>query len=238
MPFLNPKSSNTPIATGKFLTPSQAIATGALAEGHLHVVYENGTEVWVNRASAGTWTVTDPSGTTHELPVSGWLAINAKNHFREESANLSGHRIDAVQAPEFEFLDGRGQWTEYGNLGATGSVALRHTGDGLLELIDIYGNDRIAFRAAKAISVMAYDPRRQEPGQSRIHLATTRLVRVQTRRRRPALRVRRRAVDSSSGRPRVASELVAVRAAPSPRSSRAAPHPDTPAVAVHRCLRV
>ena len=39
--------------TGKFLTPSEAIATGALAEGHLHVVYENGTEVWVNRASAG-----------------------------------------------------------------------------------------------------------------------------------------------------------------------------------------
>ena len=32
--------------------------------------------------------------------------------------------------------------------------------DGLLELIDIYGNDRIAFRAGKAISVMAYDPAR------------------------------------------------------------------------------
>ena len=101
-----------------------------------------------------------------------------------------------MQAPEFEFLDGRGQWTEYGNLGATGSVALRHTGDGLLELIDIYGNDRIAFRAAKAISVMAYDPRRQESGQSRIHVAATGLVRVQTRRRRPALCVRHRAVNS------------------------------------------
>ncbi len=151
--------------TGKFLNPSESVTTGALAVGHLHVVYASGTEVWVNRASAGAWTVTDPSGTACELPVSGWLAINSKNHFREESANLSGHRIDAVQASEFEFLDGRGQWTENGNLGATGSVALRHPDDGLLELIDIYGNDRITFRAAKAISVMAFDPQGQSLGK-------------------------------------------------------------------------
>ena len=163
--FSEPQAIEYADRTGKFLNPSQALATGAPAEGHLHVVYKNGTEVWVNRASAGTWTVSDPSGAMHELPVSGWLAINPQNHFREESANLSGHRIDAVQAPEFEFLDGRGQWTEFGNLGATGSVALRHTGDGLLELIDIYGNDRIAFRAAKAISVMAYDPEGKSLGK-------------------------------------------------------------------------
>jgi hypothetical protein len=94
----------------------------------------------------------------HELPVSGWLAINLQNHFREESANLAGHRVDAVEAPEYEFLDGRGQWTERGSLGATGGVALRHIGEGLLELIDIYGNDHIAFRAPKIESLMAYDP--------------------------------------------------------------------------------
>jgi hypothetical protein len=156
--FSEPRVIEYADGTGKFLKPSEAIASGAPAEGHLHVAYENGTEIWVNRASAGAWTVTEPSGATHELPASGWLAINSQNHFHEESANLSGHRIDAVQAPEYEFLDGRGQWTENGNLGATGSVAMRRTGDGLWELIDIYGNNRIAFRAAKAISVMAYDP--------------------------------------------------------------------------------
>jgi len=156
--FSEPKVIEYADGAGKFLNPSEAIATGARAEGHLHVVHENGTEVWVNRASAGAWTVTDSSGATHELPVSGWLAINSQNHFREESATVSGHRIDTVQAPDCDFLDGRGQWTENGNLGATGSVALRRSGEGLLELMDIYGNNRIAFRAAKATGVMAYDP--------------------------------------------------------------------------------
>jgi hypothetical protein len=43
-------------------------------------------------------------------------------------------------------------------------VALRHTGEGLLELIDIYGNDRIAFRATKAMSLMAYEPQGKSLG--------------------------------------------------------------------------
>jgi hypothetical protein len=62
-----------------------------------------------------------------------------------------------VLAPGFEFLDGRGQWTEYGNLGASGSVAQRRNAAGLLELTDIYGNPRIAFRASSATSMIAYD---------------------------------------------------------------------------------
>jgi hypothetical protein len=163
--FSEPKIIEYADRDGKFLTPSEAIANGAVAEGHLHVVYENGTEVYVNRAPAGTWSVMDSSHTMHELPPSGWVAFNDKNHFSEQSANGFGHRIDTVIAPEYEFLDGRGQWTEFGKLGATGSVALRHTGDGLLELIDIYGNDRIAFRATKAISVMAYDPEGKSLGK-------------------------------------------------------------------------
>jgi hypothetical protein len=163
--FSEPRVIEYADRNGKFLTPSEAISTGAVAEGRLHVGYENGTEVWVNRSSTGTWTVTDPSGKACELPVSGWLAINSKNNFREESGNFSGHRIDTVQAPEYEFLDGRGQWSEFNNLGAAGSVALRRTGDSLLELIDIYGNDRIAFRAANAASVIAYDPQGKSLGK-------------------------------------------------------------------------
>jgi hypothetical protein len=154
------------------------LATGANAEGRLHVVYKNGTEVYVSRpaaqsslqsshqaglraagrATAGMWTVMDASHKLHELPVSGWLVFNAHNHFSEQTGIIGGYRFDYVQSLAYDFLDGRGQWTEFGNLGATGSVALRHLDDGLLELIDIYGNDRIAFRATKAMSVMAYDP--------------------------------------------------------------------------------
>ena len=54
-----------------------------------------------------------------------------------------------VTPPEFDFLDGRGQWTERGRLGAPGSVALREKPGGTLELIDIYGNERIAFQAGQ-----------------------------------------------------------------------------------------
>jgi hypothetical protein len=99
----------------------------------------------------------DASHTLHELPVSGWLAFNTRNHFFEVSSSIAGHRCDYVQAPEFEFLDGRGQWTEFGNLGASGSVARRHRAEGLLEMIDIYGNQRVAFRASGATSMIAYD---------------------------------------------------------------------------------
>jgi hypothetical protein len=171
--FAEPRTIEYADRAGKLLTPSQALATGANAEGRLHVVYENGTEVYVNRpaaqsldsslpnssslraagrATAGTWTVMDASRTLHELPASGWVVFNPHNHFFEMSGNIASGRIDYVQAPEFEFLDGRGQWTEFGNLGAAGSVALRRSADGLLEFIDVYGNERIAFRALTATS--------------------------------------------------------------------------------------
>ncbi|MGC8794613.1 MAG: hypothetical protein ACP5U2_14605, partial [Bryobacteraceae bacterium] len=68
-----------------------------------------------------------------------------------------GRRVDYVRAPEYEFLDGRGQWTEYGRLGAAGSVARRDRPGGIVELVDIYGNDRIAFQAP-AGRLLAYDP--------------------------------------------------------------------------------
>jgi hypothetical protein len=155
--FSEPKTIEYADRAGKLLSASQALASGANAEGRLHVVYANGTEVYVNRASSGSWTVADAGREPHELPPSGWLVFNPRNHFFETSSAVSGHRLDYVQAPEFEFLDGRGQWTEFGNLGATGSVALRRPAQGLLELTDLYGNQRIAFRASSAVSVVAYD---------------------------------------------------------------------------------
>jgi hypothetical protein len=154
--FVAPRTIEYAGRSGEFLTPSQALASGANKEGRLHVVYENGTDVYVNRAQEGTWKIMDSSHTLYDLPVSGWRASNDHNHFFEVSSTIAGHRFDYVSAPEFEFLDGRGQWTEYGNLGASGGVAQRHNAAGLLELIDIYGNPRIAFRASSAASMIAY----------------------------------------------------------------------------------
>lgn len=137
---------------GRMLTPSEAHSTGAIAGGRLHVEYENGTHVYVNRGTEGTWRVEET-----ELPVAGWLVYNRANNFREVSAAVSGRRIDYVKAPEYEFLDGRGAWTEMGGLGAAGSVARRERAGGVVELIDVYGNERIGFRAAGPGTLIGYD---------------------------------------------------------------------------------
>ena len=163
--FIEPKTIEYADANGRFLSASQAQATGAINDSRLHVVYENGTEVFVNRSSQGVWSVRDDRGRTVELPVSGWLAFDPALRFYEVSANHEGRRIDYVTAPEFEFLDGRGQWTVQGNLGATGSVALRQRTGGILELIDIYGNNRIDFAAGTSGTLMAYDPAGQSLGK-------------------------------------------------------------------------
>jgi hypothetical protein len=97
------------------------------------------------------------------LPPSGWLVFNAANGFHEISASVGGRRVDHVTAPEYEFLDGRGQWTERGGLGVTGSAVVRKKGDAL-EVIDVYGNDRIAFPAA-AGKLLAYDPEDRPLGE-------------------------------------------------------------------------
>ena len=152
---------------GKWYNPSQAIATGANSESRLHVVYANGTEVYVNRSTEGTWTVA-AAGRQVTLPVSGWVVFNPSNHFYESSAIENNHRIDYVDASGYEFLDGRGQWAEHGNLGAAGGVVLRRKPGGLLDLIDIHGNNRIAFRAPAHGTLSAYGPDGKSLGEVKL----------------------------------------------------------------------
>jgi len=154
--FVRPRLIEYAGKDGTMLAPSAAHATGAMAGSRLHVVYENGTEVFVNRGDWGNWNVKDQRGQSVTLPSSGWLAFNAVNGFYELSALVDGRRIDHATASEFEFLDGRGEWTQRGNVGAAGSVALRHVGQAL-ELTDIYGNTRIAFRSLHPGKLTASD---------------------------------------------------------------------------------
>jgi hypothetical protein len=155
--FVRPAKIEYADQAGRMLTPSEALATGAIEGSRLHVIYENATEVFVNRGSWGPWTVNGLRGEPETLPSSGWLVFNPKTSFYEVSAFAAGRRIDYVLANEYEFLDGRGAWTERGNLSAAGSVALRRKGNSL-ELIDIYGNDRIAFHADRTGTLTALDP--------------------------------------------------------------------------------
>lgn len=163
--FQRPKVIEYADAAGRMVSASAAHAGGAIAEGRLHVVYENGTEVFVNRNPSKTWTVKDGGGAAVDLPVSGWLVFNRAAKLYEMSALVGGRRIDYVAAPEYEFLDGRGAWTEHGNLTSTGSVVLRRRGEGVMEFIDLYGNARIAFQAARDGVLTAYDAGGQSLGK-------------------------------------------------------------------------
>jgi hypothetical protein len=154
--FVQPARIEYADAGGAMLTASQAHSTGAIAASRLHVEYENGTHVYVNRGAQGDWTVPDAGGQKVELPPSGWLAYNQKNDFHEISAKVAGRRIDYVNAREFEFLDGRGEWTEMGRLAAAGSVARRQQPGGEVEFIDIYGNSRIGFQESRSGALAAF----------------------------------------------------------------------------------
>ena len=156
--FVRPKTIEYATSDGRMVNPSQAHATGAIEASRLHLVYENGFEVYVNRGSSGVWSVKDHRGNTVELPASGWLAFHPSNGFYEVSANAGGRRIDYVAAAGYEFLDGRGEWTRRGNLGASGSVALRQKGSGVMEFTNCYGNSKIAFQAKAGGALAAYDP--------------------------------------------------------------------------------
>jgi len=133
----------------------------------------------VNRGTSGAWTVNARGGEPVELPVNGWLAIHSAAGFYEFSANQGGRRIDYVSASEFEFLDGRGAWTEHGNLGATGSLAMRRKGSHTLELIDIYGTIVWRFDPPRGNAPGVRCARRQ-PRSGRSQFSPFRLARIQT----------------------------------------------------------
>src|ERR1019366_2751724 len=57
--FVQPARIEYADAGGAMLTASQAHSTGAIAASRLHVEYENGTHVYVNRGAQGDWTVPD-----------------------------------------------------------------------------------------------------------------------------------------------------------------------------------
>lgn len=166
--FCPPKLIEYADQNGKWYKPSEALSTGVIKDSRLHVVYKNGTQVYVNRARQGTWTVKDQTGKSIVLPVDGWLAFNSTHHFYEISALVNNRRIDYVDAPGYEYLDGRGTWTEHGDLGATGSVALRHKPGGLLQFIDIYGNQQIAFRTPTSGILIAYSPEGKNLGDVKL----------------------------------------------------------------------
>jgi hypothetical protein len=149
-----------------WMSISQAIATDAIRDGCLHIVYDNGLDIYVNGSNAA-WTLPNAM----QLPPWGWYARD-KEGFEEYSAWIDGHRVDCVTSPQprsrgkglrsmtlddgYEYLDGRGQFTAHRGLAAAGSIAVRRRDDNV-EIIDIHGNEDIGIMATEPMTCQAFD---------------------------------------------------------------------------------
>jgi hypothetical protein len=169
---------------GDWLSVSQALATGAIKDSRLHVVYENGLELFVNWQQEKEWKIANRSLPWAEvvLPPNGFIAFDA-NGFLAASALVNGYRVDQVISDEYVYLDGRGHGASNDWLAASGAVAMKFMNVGAyghtprdigaqhaaprhrIQLIDIEGNERIGFRCDLARpTCIAYDADGREIG--------------------------------------------------------------------------
>ncbi|MDH7601667.1 MAG: hypothetical protein QHI38_05915 [Armatimonadota bacterium] len=153
-------------ASGRFVSVSEAIATGMINDSRLHVVYKNGLELFIN-GSKQTWSVCSSGGAAVRLPSWGWYARHPESGFEEFSALIDRRRVDYVKSPEYEYLDGRGTPITFAGLAARGAIAVRRSPT-LVEVIDIYGNEEIGLTAAFPCKCTAFDAEDKPLGDAEV----------------------------------------------------------------------
>jgi hypothetical protein len=174
-----PRSIHYADGQGNWVTVSQALASGAIRDSRLRVVYENGLTILVNGskknwalrlgppdggqaqgspASAGQ-ALRTRSRKAVELPPWGWYASHPQTRFFEASRLVDGKRADIVESPEYDYLDGRGTLTQGRSLTTAGAAVLKRARTGRAEIIDIEGNEEIAFKPGGSVTgnLTAYD---------------------------------------------------------------------------------
>lgn len=155
-------------ATGNWLSVSRALATGAIQDSRLHVVYENGLEIFVNWQKEQDWNVKS-DGLSWRLPPNGFFAFDPSG-LVAASAIWHDHRVDQVISDDYVYIDGRDIPASNEWLAASGAVAIKLIrSDGklaALQLIDIEGNERIGFRCElPQPSCVGYDAEGREIGE-------------------------------------------------------------------------
>lgn len=115
---------------GEFHDVTSAIRTNSHRRSQLKLDYDNGLEVWVNGHKEDNWK------TPHALlPPNGYYAKLPDGSLEVFSAVKDGKRFDYITSPAYDFVDGRGNWTET-KLGATkGQLIILKKDDGSLEVI-------------------------------------------------------------------------------------------------------
>jgi hypothetical protein len=96
-------------AGNDLVTLGEALARGVpLERAQVWRRHASGLEVWVNRDDRATWPVRLGSA-FHQLPPNGWLASLPGESFLTYSALVAGNRVDVCLAPEYRFLNTRGE---------------------------------------------------------------------------------------------------------------------------------
>ena len=119
-------------AGGQMVDTSAALVSDAYLDGRVHVVYDGGTEIYVN-GSERPWTVT-LQGEKLRLGPWGYAAIGGEAHERTVSysaevpvggaAGGPTQRVDVALSPSQSYLDSRGGYVNLGFLAGKGSAAV------------------------------------------------------------------------------------------------------------------
>jgi len=158
-------------AAGNWLSVSRALSTGAINDSRLHVVYENGLELFVNWQK-DDWKIQSDGLPWNELilPYNGFFAFSPDG-FISASTIWNKNRVDQVVSDDYVYLDGRGIPSENSWLSASGAVAMKFIRDGdkltALQIIDIEGNELVGFRCDLAQpTCIAFDADGKEIGSA------------------------------------------------------------------------
>ena len=110
---------------GNLVGTSEALAYGdAPCTERLHVVYENGTEIWVNTSDA-VWSVETSAG-RYDLPRWGYAALSDDGLLAYSAVDPgSRRRVDCCMGTDQFYADSRGGYISFGKLAVEGSGVLK-----------------------------------------------------------------------------------------------------------------
>jgi len=116
----------------RFLPTSDALRADAHRRGRVRVRYRGGLTVTANLHPDEPWTV-DQDGQEYLLPPYGWVASRTgPEPILAWSAVVDGQRLDAVQCPEYTYLNSGDRQRRVGPLEVTGAAWLKRQPDGWL----------------------------------------------------------------------------------------------------------
>lgn len=106
-----------------YVSTSQAVGDGTAQRSLLYVLYDQGTEVWVNGSSRETWAVR-VGRDTWQVPPYGWV-VSDGGGLLSASALVGGHRVDFLRCADYLYWDGRGALSSFAKVSCDGPIVVR-----------------------------------------------------------------------------------------------------------------